>query len=108
MVGFGSRVMVTSSNEAGQVPFEMVQRKIFAPTDKPLTVDVGDDGVIIVPVPEINVHVPFPIVGALPASDVLAAHNAWSGPAFAVVGFGSRMIITWSLLEGQVPFEIVH
>jgi hypothetical protein len=65
-------VIVTSSNVEGQVPFVVVQRKTFAPTDNPLTAEVGDVGVTIVPVPEINVHAPLPIVGVFPASEVEA------------------------------------
>jgi hypothetical protein len=75
MVGFASRLIVTSSNVEGHVPFVVVQRKIFAPTDNPLTADVGDVGVTIVPVPEINVHVPVPVVGVFPANVVEAEQS---------------------------------
>jgi hypothetical protein len=34
-----------------------------------------DDGVVIVPVPETNVQVPVPVVGAFPANVVEATHN---------------------------------
>ena len=62
--------MVTSSKEEGHIPFEIVQRKTFAPIDNPFTADVGDDGVTIAPVPEINVHNPVPITGLFPANEL--------------------------------------
>ena len=35
---------------------------------KPFTTDVGEPGVTIVPVPEINVHVPEPTAAVFPAN----------------------------------------
>jgi hypothetical protein len=61
-------VIVTSSNVEGHVPFVVVQRNTFAPTLKPVTADVGNEGVVGTPVPEINVHTPVPIVGAFPVN----------------------------------------
>ena len=40
----------------------------MAPTLNPVTPDVGDEGVVTVPVPLTKVHVPVPIAGLLPAS----------------------------------------
>ena len=60
-------MIVTLSKEEGQVPFEIVQRKTFAPTDKPVTDDVAEEGTAIVPVPEINVQAPLPMAGIFPA-----------------------------------------
>ena len=62
--------MVTWSFEAGQVPLVMVHWKIFAPGLIAVIPDVGDEGVVIVPVPETSVHVPFPTIGEFPASEV--------------------------------------
>ena len=59
---------MTWSEEDGQVPFEMVQRKIFGPALSPFTGDEGDAALVIVPVPEINVHAPVPIAGVFPAN----------------------------------------
>ena len=70
MVGLASTLMVTSSNEGGHVPLLIVQRKTFAPTDKPLIVEVGDAGETMVPVPEMRVHVPVPTEGVFPANEV--------------------------------------
>ena len=68
IVGFGSTLIVTSSNVGAQTPLEMVQRKIFAPTDKPVTVEFDVAGAVITPVPEISVHVPVPTTGTFPAN----------------------------------------
>jgi hypothetical protein len=49
----------------------IVQRSVYVPAVvKPVTVDVGEDGVVIVGVagPEINDHDPVPTVGVFPAS----------------------------------------
>ena len=88
--------MVTSSEEDGHVPFEMVQRKTFAPVPKPVTPELEEFGDVIVPVPETSVHVPVPTAGGFPASVVEDAQIVWSGPAEAVVGTGSRVMTTSS------------
>jgi hypothetical protein len=68
VVGFASRVIVTLSNEAGHVPFVIVHLKTFGPIDNPVTVDVAEEGVVTVPVPEMRLQKPFPIVGTFPAN----------------------------------------
>src|SRR5258707_2420368 len=55
-----------------------------------------------------TVHVPVPAVGALPASVPVVPHTVWSGPAFAVVGASSLLIVMLSLEEGQTPLLIVQ
>ena len=61
-------MIVISSDDEGHVPLVIVHRKTFAPSDKPVTPDEGDEGFAIVPVPEIRVQKPFPIAGVFPAS----------------------------------------
>ena len=68
IVGLGSTLIVTSSNVGVQTPLEIVQRKTFAPTDKPVTVELDVAGEVIVPVPEISVQLPVPTMGTFPAS----------------------------------------
>lgn len=47
---------------------EIVQRKVAdAPTTNPVTPDVGDDGVVMVAMPETTDHKPVPDAGVLPA-----------------------------------------
>jgi hypothetical protein len=108
VTGAGSLVIVTSSVELGHEPFVIVQRNVFAPTDKPVTPDVGDPGVVTDPDPAITVHAPVPTVGILPAKAAVVAHTLWSGPAFDVVGDASRVIVTSSAELGHEPFVIVQ
>jgi hypothetical protein len=51
--------------------------------------EFGEDGETIVPVPETNVQVPFPIAGKFPFSEVVAEQITWSAPALDADGFGS-------------------
>ena len=73
VVGAASLVMITSSKEGVQEPLEIVHRKVFAPTPIAVKPEVGDVGVVIVAVPEINVHIPVPVVGVFPASVAVVA-----------------------------------
>lgn len=51
--------IVTSSNVTGpQGPLFTVQRNTLVPTAKPVIVVVGEDGLVIVPVPLVRVQVP--------------------------------------------------
>src|SRR5713101_8017058 len=100
--------MVTVSFEAGHVAFVIVQTNVLAPTDNPVTPDVGEPGVVTVALPAITVHAPAPTVGAFPAKVAVAAQTDWSGPAFDAVGGVSLVIVTVSLEAGHVAFVIVH
>ena len=52
-------VIITSSVEIPQRPLSIVQRKVAdAPNTNPVNPDVGEVGVVIVAVPDTNVHVP--------------------------------------------------
>jgi len=69
-------VIVTSSKEAVQGALLTVQRKTFAPMPRPVKPDVGDEGVVIVPLPLTSVQVPVPAVAVLPARvAVVTLHN---------------------------------
>ncbi len=61
-------MIVTVSREAGHVPFEIVHTNVFAPTDKLVTPEVGELGVVTVELPAITVHAPVPTLGEFPAS----------------------------------------
>lgn len=63
-------VMVTVLVEAAQGGLSIVHINTFAPTPNPVTVLVGDPGVVIVPAPLTSVHVPVPDVGVFPANVV--------------------------------------
>jgi len=68
-------LMVTSSFEDEQLPLEIVHLKVFAPDPNPVRPEVGLDGDVIVPDPLINVHIPEPTVGVLPAKVAVVAHT---------------------------------
>ena len=65
--------MLTSSNDGVQTPLEIVHLNTFVPVDNPETEEFARFAFAKVPVPEIIVHKPFPIVGKLPFSDVTVA-----------------------------------
>jgi len=64
----------------------IVQTNVFAPTERPVTPEVGLPGVVTDAPPAMTVHAPDPTEGALPASVAVAIQTPKSGPAFAVVG----------------------
>ena len=102
--------MLTSSVDGVQAPLEIVHRStVVAPATNPVTVEVGEAGVVTEPAPEITVHSPVPTVGVFAAKVVaVVSHNVWSGPAAATVGTSSTVIITSSVEAGQDPFVTVH
>ncbi len=54
----------------------IVHWKVFVPTLNPVTPDVGEVGVVIVPLPAIKVHKPVPIEGVFPAKlEVVTLHK---------------------------------
>ena len=108
-VGNASLVRTTVSVEV-QVPLVVVQRSVaLVPTGRPVTVDVADDGVVIVAVPLTRLQRPVPTLGALPVSvkDPLL-HCSWPLPASAAVGCASLVSTTSSVDAGQLPLVIVQ
>ena len=54
----------------------IVHWNVLVPTLRPVTLLVGDEGVVMVPVPAMSVQVPVPVVGVLPAKDdVVTLHK---------------------------------
>lgn len=88
----------------------MVQRKIaVVPGTKPVTVVVGEFGLVMVAVPKMIDHVPVPTVGVLAVIVVVVtAHNTLSVPAFAEVGFKSTFTTALSEFGIQPGAETVH
>src|SRR5258707_8980420 len=103
-----SRLIVTVSLDGGHDAFVIVQTNVFAPLDSPVTPDVGFPGAVTDALPVITVHAPVPTVGVFPARVAVGPHTVWSGPAFAVVGASSRIIVTVSLDGVQTPLLIVQ
>jgi hypothetical protein len=90
--------------EAVQGGLEIVHCKIAVPgTAKPVTPEVGEEGVVMVAVPLTTLHVPVPDVGILPAKVAVVTPQAgfWSGPAAAVVGAAETD--TEAVLAGVQP-----
>lgn len=76
---------------------------------KPEKLELALLGLVIVPpAPEITLHEPVPMVGALPCKVVLVAQIVWSGPAFETVGFAVKLITTSSIEAAQGALEIDH
>jgi hypothetical protein len=88
VVGVALLVNTTSSVEAVQGALLMVQRKVtLDPLGTPVTVVVGEEALVIVPVPLTTVHAPVPTAAVLAARvKVPLPQLDWSEPALAVVG----------------------
>lgn len=72
-------------------------RVTLVPAATPVMVVEGEAGVVMVAEPDIIVQFPVPITGLLAAIvNVEVLHNVWSGPADAVVGMASLVIMTSS------------
>lgn len=94
-----------------QTPFEILHCKILIPNARPVTVDVGLFGLVIVPNPEITDHVPTPVVGVLAANVAFGEliQTVWLGPAVEILGAGSTMIVIVETVCGQAPlFVMLH
>ena len=69
VVGAALLVSTTSSADAVQGALLMVQRRVaLLPAGTPVTVEVGEEGVVIVAVPLTTLQLPVPTVAVLPAN----------------------------------------
>ena len=102
----------TSLVEAGQIPFEIDQRKVTeAPAFKPDIEVVGLEGeIIFAPLAApTKLQKPVPTEGAFAAIvKVPLPHCVWANPALANVGFALLVKTTSLVVAGQLPFVIVH
>lgn len=74
VVGTWSRMMATVDVEGGHVPLDMVHWKTFVPVEIPVTLEFGDVGDVIIPVPETKVQTPVPTTGVFPLRVAVVAH----------------------------------
>ena len=88
--------------------FVVVQRKIFAPGDSPVTEVVEEFALPNTPVPEATVHRPTPTTGLFPTKVALELHKIWLGPAFAAEGGCSTVMVVLAIAVGQSGFVTVH
>lgn len=65
-----------SLTEEGQVPLEIVHRKVLTPTLRFVTPEVGEVGFVTVALPVMTVHTPVPTTGLFPASVATVSHTA--------------------------------
>ena len=87
----------------------IVQRRVTeVPVASPVTPEVGEDGVVMLAVPETMVHKPVPSAGTFPASVATVSQRSWSGPAFEAVGVAATIIFTSSLTDAHGGSLTVH
>lgn len=70
MVGTSSTIIETVDEEARQGEFEIVHAKTFVPSANPVIEVIGESELVIVPEPEIKLHVPTPTVAVLAVINV--------------------------------------
>ena len=89
---------------------EIVHAKTFVPKPKPVTDVFGINELVITPEPETNVQIPVPIIGVFAAIVTVGFEIQinWLGPAFAVVGAGLTVIVTFETEAAQGGLEIVQ
>ena len=93
-VGGKSTVRITSSEEGGQTPLDIVQVNVFAPADSPETEEDEFEGFAIIPEPEVKVQFPVPDIGLFPFRFVVVLQIFASNPARAVLGSASIWMLT--------------
>ncbi len=88
----------------------MVHAKTFVPKPNPVMLVIGDNELVIVPDPEINVHAPVPTNGKFAFIFAIGEEiqRVWFEPALAIVGISLTMIAIVDEEGAQGAFEIVH
>jgi hypothetical protein len=102
--------MITVLEEEVQPEFEIVHRKVLFPAPRPVTVEAGLEGVVIVPAPLTRLQVPLPIVGVFPVSVAEVPQTLWLFPASDVVG--AKLIVRLEPLSvpvvaGLLPITLI-
>jgi len=105
---FTSIVIVEILDAQGEL--EIVHWKTFVPIAKPVIVELGKVGEVIVPEPETSVHNPVPTVGVLAVIVVVGEEiqSVWDAPAFANVGTSFTSMVIVETLGAQGELEIVQ
>jgi hypothetical protein len=117
VVGAALRVTTTSSEELVQIPFEIVQRSVYAPVGAGLGVNVAEGEFTLLnwavskdPPTGVDttLHAPVPTDGVLAARVNPPLQLFWSAPALAVVGLATNVITTSSVEAVQGELLIVQ
>jgi hypothetical protein len=108
VVGGAVLTIVMASVVAGQGALVMVHTNVLVPTLRFVTPEVGEPGVVTIPVPAVTVHAPVPTAAVLPARVAVVAQTVWSGPALATVGAVELVMFTRSVEAGQGAFVMLH
>ena len=106
-VGITSCIIVTAEVAVGQTPFETVHKNVFVPVFNAVTCEDGLLFEVMLAVPVITDHIPFPIDGFVADKVAVAEQTVCVLPAKAV-GITSCIIVTAEVAVGQTPFETVH
>ena len=109
-VGTSFTTSVTFETEDKHGIFEIVQANTLFPKPKPVMIEFGEVGLVIVPLPETRVHIPVPIVVVLAVIVVVGEEiqSVCVVPAFDGVGRSFTRIETVDELAEHGLFEIVH
>jgi hypothetical protein len=89
VVGTEKYVTFTLAEDGGQVPLEIVQVYVYVPSTDTVAVDEPEVLLlkVLVPGPDVWVHRPVPIMGALPPSELLVKpQSVCAAPTLAGVG----------------------
>src|SRR5690606_31226436 len=97
----GALLVSTTTSDVEQGPLLMVHLSVtLVPTGTPVTVVVGDAGLVMSAVPASMVQSPVPTPAALPANVKIGLlHNVWARPASATGGVARLISTTSSKLE---------
>jgi hypothetical protein len=103
-------VMVTLETEAAHGELLIDQVKTVIPAVNPVSVEEGDNELVIIPEPDTLIHTPVPVAGALPARVVepVLTQTVWFVPAFEMEGGAIPVIVTLAEDGAHGLFEIVH
>ena len=77
-------MIVMSSALGVQVPFVIVQVKVFTPMLIPVTPEFGSVGKVTVPVPAVTVQTPVPSTGVFAAKVAVGLQIVWCSDACRV------------------------
>lgn len=98
--------MVIVATEGVQAPLETAHWNTLFPTPSPVTAETGEEGVVILPVPEMSDQDPVPKAGTVALNvEAVVPQRVWSGPALATEGGAST--VTETVEVGLVQPSVV-